>query len=233
MGQNWFVNTLFWGGTFARDYGPQPDHAHGPFHAITMMGAIGAMCRSPYIDGLQQYGADGVNVHRWAIVPEDPPADWASGVQEKGFTEQDIVNFIVRQLDAQNVLVPPSEYADDEHPMYVVILPQGLFSRNYFNSAVGLHWTFEYRGRRAPCAWVMQGNSLNGTTPIVGHEIVEVIGSQTGVGELADDCEDMTALLDGVMVQGYKSRVDNWQCVIPGLVTDRPPWALPTAHVNG
>ncbi len=62
----------------------------------------------------------------------------------------------------------------------------------------------------------MQGDSLNDTTQIVAHEIVEGIGAELGAGELADDCISMTGFVNRVMVQGYKSREDGDTCVIPG-----------------
>jgi hypothetical protein len=75
----------------------------------------------------------------------------------------------------------------------------------------------------------MQGDSLQDTTQIVAHEIVEGISAELGAGEIADDCVSTVGLVNGVMVQGYKSREDGDSCVIPGqltVVVHKPPWAF-------
>jgi hypothetical protein len=69
-------------------------------------------------------------------------------------------------------------------------------------------FTLTTRGRRRSVPGTMQGDSLQDTTQIVAHEIVEGISAELGAGVIADDCVSTVGLVNGVMVQGDKSRED-------------------------
>jgi hypothetical protein len=81
----------------------------------------------------------------------------------------------------------------------------------------------------------MQGDNLQDTTQIVSHEIVEGISAELGVGEIADDCDSVIGMVNGVMVQGYKSREDGDRCIIPGQlsVVVHPGFVFHPVIVNG
>jgi hypothetical protein len=106
--------------------------------------------------------------------------------------------------------------------LYVVILKRGLFSKDH-GGAVGYHYTFAYQGTTASCAWVMQGNDLDGTSPIVVHEVVEAAASSVGAGEVGDPCGQL-ARINGVMVEAYANA--HHACVIPGVFAEPLPSAV-------
>jgi hypothetical protein len=218
MAQDFVIGQLYWGRNFYPDPQLPTDPGSGPFNWLDMSGAIGKLCGSRYFTGLDQYGAGRVLVGgpQVDLAPDDPPVRWRSGKPEDGFTDRDIADFIVREIDSGR-MARPTDWV--EKPIYLVILPRGVFSKDHFNAAVGLHFYFDYQGTTAICAWNMQGDSLHDTTQIVAHEIVEGISAALGAGEIADDCDSMTGLVNGVMVQGYKSRKDGDRCIIPGQLT--------------
>lgn len=217
MAQDYVITQAYWGASFMPGDRGRVDPSNGAFSWLDMSGAIDALCNSPYFSALDQYGAGSVTFGgpKIAVAQDNPPAQWGDGTQEHGFAERDIENFLVAQIDA-DTLTAPADWQDGQKPIYLVILPQGLYSRDHFETAVGFHWSFEYRGTRALCAWNMQGGSLNDTTKIVAHEIVEAISSDLNAGELGDACEDVTGIVNHVMVQGYVSKRDGSSCVIPG-----------------
>jgi hypothetical protein len=234
MAQDFVLAQLYWGSTFVPDPQHRTDPTVGPFNWIDMNGAIGALCGSRYFTRLDQYGAGRVMLGgpRVDVVGLDPPSEWRNGTQEDGFTDRDIADFIVREIDAGRI-PRPTDW--QEKPIYLVILPQGLFSKDHFLNAVGLHFHFDYQGTSAIGAWNMQGDSLQDTTQIVAHEIVEGIAAELGAGEIADDCTSTTGIVNGVMVQGYKSREDGDSCIIPGqltVVVHQPPWVFHPGIVN-
>jgi hypothetical protein len=188
-----------------------------------MNGAIFEMLYSGYLSGLDQYGFGSAYLgSRTAVSPDDPPAAWRSGNQADGFLDDDIVNYLIREIEAGR-LNAPGDAQTGELPLYMVILPQGLYSKDHFNAAVGMHYSFDYAGAHALCAWNMQGDSLHDTSKIVSHELVEAISAQLGHGEIADDCLSTSGYVRNTMVQGYKSDQDGGSCVIPGALTRKLP----------
>jgi hypothetical protein len=221
--QDYVVAQAYWGSTFMPTGQPPADPANGRFSWLEMNGAIDALCSSPYFSGLADYGAGQVifGGPKVAVEINDPPAAWSSGRQEDGFTDDDIRNFLVGQIDGGH-LSAPGDWDASQKVIYLVILPQGLYSKDHFNTAVGLHYKFSYQGQTALCAWNMQGGSLNDTTKIVAHEIVEAISSDLGGPEVGDACTGMIGVVNHVVVQGY-TRADG-QCAIPGkLEVATPP----------
>jgi hypothetical protein len=219
MGANFVVTTLYWSRSFIPVPGAVTNPADGPFNWIDMAGAIYSMCRSPYFHALRQHGAGDVLTAHTEVAPDDPPARWRDGTREHGFTDEDIRQFIVREI-REGRSPRPDGFLDGVRPIHLVVLPRGLYSKDHFMDAVGVHYDFRYEGVRGLCTWVMQGGSLHDTTEIVSHELVEVVASELGAGEIADDCVGSTALVDGVLVQAYKSAIDGNVCVIPGQRTD-------------
>lgn len=132
------------------------------------------------------------------------------------FPDQAIQDRIIEEISLGNVM-EPGDFPDGHTPIYVVVLPQGLYSKDHFLAAVGCHNSLDYAGSRALWAWVMQGGSLDDTTKIVVHEIVEAVASELGGGEVGDPCVRYTGLVDDVMVQGYASAADQGRCIIPGI----------------
>ena len=102
-----------------------------------------------------------------------------------------------------------------------MVLQRWLYNKDHFNTAVGWHWGFSYEGFFPICCWNIQGATLADSTLIVSHEIVESIASHLGAGEISDDCGDVSGYVgyadQRVMAQGYKSREDGDQCVVPGM----------------
>lgn len=223
MAQDFVLLQAYWGNTFEASLARSTtDRASGAFDWLDMNAALAALCSSSYFSALEQYGAGRVLLGgpavslRTGVIDSGPPAQWRDGQQAHGFQERDIENFLVKQID-EGQLDPPNQWQDRGlMPIYLVVLPQGLYSRDHFNAAVGLHWHFTYRGQQAICAWNMQGDSLDDTTKIVTHEIVEAIASELGAGEISDDCLDSLGDVNRVAVQGYKSAQDGGTCVIPG-----------------
>jgi hypothetical protein len=226
MAQDFVIAQAYWGSTFSPTGSTDPSAE--VFSWIDMNAAITTLCRSTYFRELGQYGAGEVIVGgpQVDVVIDDPPAEWFYGFQERGFADGDIIDFIAQQIDAAR-LPAPTEWVDDELPIYVVFLPRGVSSKDHFEDFVGAHGNFSYGGTSVMFAWIMQLNSLDETTPIVSHEIVEAIGKHLGQKELADDCTTVLGSIDGVHVQGYLSLKDGPKvCVIPTSLT-------PVEHVVG
>jgi hypothetical protein len=75
----------------------------------------------------------------WTLSAGTTPSkveEWYTG---NGFTDRDIADFIVREIESGRI---PGPTDWQEKPIYLVILPQGLFSKDHFNDAVGLHFHF-------------------------------------------------------------------------------------------
>jgi hypothetical protein len=215
MAQDFVIVQAYWGSTFSPT--GQTNPSAGPFSWIDMNAAVSTLCRSDYFRELGQYGAGKVIVGgpQVDIFTDDPPAEWSFGYKERGFADSDIVRFIELEIGARR-LPAPTEWTGSELPIYVVFLPRGLFSKDEFEGAAGFHNTFAYHGTTAIYAWVMQGDSLDDTTVIMSHEVVEAIGKHLGQKELSDDCMTLLGSIDGVRVQGYLSLKDGpAACVIP------------------
>jgi len=215
MARDFTVSMIYWGDSFIS--APSPANpAAGPFSWAAMDGAVNLLCRGPYFNGLRQYGLGSVTEGQFYVLHDDPPAGWRDGTQDHGFPDKAIQDRIIGEISLGNVM-EPGDFPDGHTPIYVVVLPQGLYSKDHFLTAVGLHSSLDYSGSRGLWAWVMQGESLDDTTKGVAHEVVEAIASELGAGEVGDLCVRYTGLVDDVMVQGYTSAADQGRCIIPGI----------------
>jgi hypothetical protein len=205
MPQNFVIVPVYYGLTF--NAGP----SQGSFSSAGMDKAIANLCSSDYFSAVKEFALDvgKVKMHSPGdVAPSDPPESWAD--PKKGFTLTDIANFLTKELDDGRVPQPTSF---PETPVYVAIVKQGLFSKDEPN-AVGYHYSFTYKKVSTLCAWVMQGSDLDGTTPIVAHEVVETLSNLGKAGEAADPC-DQPKRINGVMASAYMNA--HHACVVPGI----------------
>lgn len=201
---------VFWGSEWAAN--PEPSKDDVTNAAIRIL-------YSPYMSGLAQY--HGIGGGRFAgaqtITSTDPPAPFSDG---------DIQNFLIQQLDA-NVLPRPSS---NNQYFFSVFLPKGLVAKN--TDFIGEHNSFTRFGFTIPYAWIMNDGTLDYVTTIFSHELVEACSDPNlnaiivkgGPGsacptdegancEIGDVCSS-TQVVSGVRVQSYWSAEDN-QCIVP------------------
>jgi hypothetical protein len=207
MAQDFIFVPIYYGRSFV------PGPGQGSFTWLNMDGSLVELSNSTYFDGLIPFGLGTVAITSSRdVAPTDPPASWTDA--NRGFTNDDVARFIVSELDAGRVPTP-----DDFEipPAYVVFLKQGCFSKDHGDD-VGYHYSLTYKGQQVACAWVMQGNDLDGTTPIASHELVEIISSTFGYGERADPCNHQNARINGVLAEAYESAAHT--CVVPHVVSN-------------
>src|SRR5512132_2549888 len=203
MPESFVVLTVYYGLGF--NAGP----GQGSFTSDDMDAAIGRLCSSAYFDPLRAFDAGTVRVQPTGdVAPSSPPAAWRRS--SEGFALDDVRLFLVDEINARR---SPSPAGLVGTPIYVATLEQGCFSKDE-PGAAGYHFTFDYKGTPALCAWVMQGDDLDGTTPIVAHEIVEAAAQKLGNGEVAEPC-DQQRRINGGMAVAYADA--HHVCVIPGV----------------
>jgi hypothetical protein len=205
MPQSFTIVPVYYGRTF--NAGPD----QGSFTSADMDKAIARLCSSNYFSATNYFDIDigTIKVHSPGdVAPSDPPKSWANPM--KGFTLDDIASFLTDELDNGRVPKPASF---NDTPIYVAIVKQGLYSKDESND-VGYHYSFNYKNKSTLCAWVMQGSDLDGTMPIVAHEVVETLSNLGGAGEAADPC-DQSEMINGVMACAYMNA--HHTCVVPGV----------------
>lgn len=194
---------LYFGRTFVA--GP----TQGSFNSIDMDDALTRLCASSYFDPLEPFGAGAMSIHNpGEVAPMDWPATWSVDPKQ-GFTNDDIANFIRGELDAGRAPRPASFV---NTPAYLVFIRHGAFSRDH-DGAVGYHYSFRYHDQDLTCAWIMQGDDIDGTTPIASHEMVEIVSSALGFGERGDPCGPANARINGVLAAAYVSATHT--CIVP------------------
>jgi hypothetical protein len=198
------VYPIYWGQYWAPGAWPTPEE-------ITH--ALRTVLAGSYLAGLAQYRDIGpVVVHGSRVITTTDP--------RSGFTDKDIETFLDAQFDA-GVLPAP-----DEHAIYVVTIPPGIYSSNG-TSRVGEHNYYQRDGHKIHHAWTTNSDVLEGATQTATHEIVEALTDPEGTAirgrpgtctepgwcEIADICSD-AAKLSGVEVEPYWSNIAG-RCVIP------------------
>ena len=216
------VVLVFWGSAWNGSATPSRDDVSN---------AVVNILTGPYMSGLAQYHgiAGGSLVATVTVSPPEPAA---------GFTIASVQTMLMGQLGMNNLPVPTF----DNQFYYIVIMPSGLLTGE--SNAIGEHNSFPQFGVNIPFAWVMNDGTLDYVTTVLSHELVEActdpnintIKIQGGPGsacpdptnstcEIGDVCSSV-ALVGGVQVQSYWSKVDN-RCIIPqniinGEVTGNP-----------
>lgn len=204
------VVPIYWGQAW------QPGATGSAGNWIDCQAAIERLVNGVYLSWIEQYGIGAGLIggpHRIENPPEPPEPHKNSQVSAQ----------VVAEIKARRVLAP-NDFPADELPLYMVLLPAGLHFVGEDGKAMGnpgWHVGFDYEGQahEAQFAWIGQGETLDVTTSLFSHELVESFTEE----EIADDDlapGKFSDHLDGLWVQSYYSHFHGaW--VIPTLMNSR------------
>lgn len=237
------VVLIYWGKEWA---GPA-----GSALAGQVTNAVQNLLAGPYMSYLVQYG-----IHRgrfWGqrFVNSEPP---------NPFAYSDVGNFVISQLDADNLPEPDSDWPlffcvimpttvafQGDSRIETVPLPPGTISR-VVGANSQIIWNDYDLGDvdndPAYYAWIGNNGTLDYITTVLSHELVEICSdpnqgngivqvtpaSVGGASQIGDPCTSLCGSVRGVKVQSYWSQLDG-ACVIPALYSVRR--TLADRNING
>ena len=206
------VVPIYWGQAW------QPGAPGSVGNWIDCQAAIERLVNGVYLSWIEQYGIGGGVIggpHRIESPAEPPEPHKNSQVSAQ----------VVAEIKAGR-LPEPNEFAADELPLYMVMLPSGLHFVGEDGKALtnpGWHVGFDYEGQThaAQFSWIGQGDTLDVTTSLFSHELVESFTEEEIADEeLAPGTGKFADRLDGLWVQSYYSHFHRaW--VIPTFLNSR------------
>jgi hypothetical protein len=209
-GLNYRVVPIFWGKTFSRDPNDK-NFPSQPYRPKQFQDALNQIADISYFALLNQYGAKSIGIN--SFIEIDNPWPLGNDYYVAIFTEEDIKNFITRNIAA----LPQS--AKNIQQIYLVIIPHGSL-RDV--GALGAHSAFPFQGSNILWAWMYGSPSLSSAIHTASHEIAEVVGANGGAPkELCDDCQKTYSegwkTLNDLTVESYFDAYSG-KCFAPGGV---------------
>jgi hypothetical protein len=204
------VVPIYWGQAW------QPGAAGSVGNWIDCQAAIERLANGVYLSWIEQYGIGGGVIggpHRIESPAEAPEPHKNSQVAAQ----------VAAEIKAGRLPVP-NDFAADELPLYMVLLPSGRHFVGEDGKPLGnpgWHVGFDYAGEshEAQFAWIGQGDTLDVTTSLFSHELVESFTEE----EIADNelaPGKFWDRLGGIWVESYYSHFHRaW--VIPALLNSR------------
>jgi hypothetical protein len=167
--------------------------------------AISNLLQSDYVRGLREYGV------RQIFAPGNPQPIIEDSFVEP-FNNSDLTNLIVNLINLKRL---PRPDADPRTPYYAVIPQNGSHYAPNPDGLCGRHDTFNFEGTDQLYSFTYQGGDVGGTISCFAHEMAEALSAKRAQMEIADPCERLIGMTDGVLTEAYFSKRQNL-CVIPG-----------------
>lgn len=224
------LELIYWGSAWSSATNPSP---------TTLTSSVSTLLASSYLSTLTQYGFSSSHLHSSVSLPQSsPPALFATS---------DVQNFLRSQILTRAL---PSPFASSDL-LYVVMMPPNVHSLP--NTGLGLHGAFPLLDPSSfffpsfvtvHFAWVTTNSTLDVTTWIISHELVEAITDPDATGvsvsstvspatgkcsapatrcEIADVCTKLHWRLDDLNVASYWSQADR-RCITNVSILDAPPF---------